>query len=256
MMTDRLSSSFILLGGALAIIALWVLTGLAVNWDMRQRNITGSERKMWTTITIGLPLFGFALYLGFRVIRGYFTFPHHSTVNEETSRKTAVKPAHSEALLPKQSQQGNGQERFLQPAYGIEAAVRMNGKHKAPILSSPADSLLNEREPSASFFVLSVIAGPYYGQQYILQHFPVMIGRGSEADIPFDGDLNVSRKHAEIYEWGGSIHIRHLESTHGTKVNGMPVREKVLNLRDQIQIGTTVLLLGEMEQNWDARFSG
>jgi pSer/pThr/pTyr-binding forkhead associated (FHA) protein len=256
-MADRLSSSsFILLGGALAIIALWVLTSLAVNWDTRQRNLPTSERNLWVTITILLPLFGFALYLAFRVFRGYFSIPRQNSGIEEAARKTAVKSAYSQAIVQNQTQTKNDPESILQPAWGIESAVRSNGKHKEPVLTSAATTLPAAQKSATGSFVLSVLDGPYYGQQFFLLTFPILIGRGSEVSIPLDGDLNVSRRHAEIYEWGGMISIRDLQSMHGTKVNGKPVREKVLSLGDKIQIGATILLLGEVEQHGDRRFRG
>jgi hypothetical protein len=256
-MAGRLSSSsIILLGGALAIIALWVLTSLAVNWDTRQRNLTGSERKLWITITILLPLFGFALYLAFRVMRGYFSIPRQNNIIEEAARKTAVKSAYPQVLVQNGSQSRNEQGGIMQPTWGVEGALRSNGKHKEPVFTGPATTFPAAQKISTGLFVLSVIEGPYYGQQFVLHHFPVLIGRGSEVSIPLDGDLNVSRRHAEIYEWGGILSIRDLQSMHGTKINGVPVREKALSLGDKIQIGATILLLGEVEQNGDRKFSG
>lgn len=65
---------------------------------------------------------------------------------------------------------------------------------------------------------------------------PCVIGRGAGASVVVD-DTNVSRRHAEIRLVGAHLVVRDLGSTNGTKVNGVPVLERVLVDGDEITIG-------------------
>ena len=69
------------------------------------------------------------------------------------------------------------------------------------------------------------------------------IGRGSEAQIRLDGDLGVSRQHAQIYEQSGVLRVRDLQSTHGTAVNGFSIADKSLDPGDRIRVGLSTLLV-------------
>lgn len=71
---------------------------------------------------------------------------------------------------------------------------------------------------------------------------PVVIGRLPECTVSIS-DPNVSRRHAEVrrVEGGPGAVVRDLQSTNGTRVNGVPVHEHVLQGGDEITVGTTVL---------------
>ena len=97
-------------------------------------------------------------------------------------------------------------------------------------------------------FTISIVAGPNAGGEYLLENFPVKIGRGAEVYIRLDGDQGVSRLHAEIYEQTGVLRIRDLNSTHGTKVNEFSINDKGLDPGDQIRIGTSILKVGVQEE--------
>jgi hypothetical protein len=254
MINQASSSSIILFGGALAIAALWVLTSLAVNWDARQRSLSASQRKMWVAITVLLPLFGFALYLTFRVFKGYFSFSQQKLSEEEAARRTAVKPTQASMVMP-EAQPRKAHERYLQPAWSANVPAGPNGKNHAPFGEHSTVTVAPAQPPSTPDYVFSVTGGPDRGQRFVLQQFPALIGRGAEVAISLERDLNVSRKHAELVEVGGILRIRDLQSMHGTLVNGILIREKVLNPGDEIRIGSTTLLLGEIGQNWDGSFS-
>ncbi len=59
----------------------------------------------------------------------------------------------------------------------------------------------------------------------------------------------VSREHAEIYERGGRVFLRDLNSRNGTWVNGVPVHRPVpIRIGDSIQLGRVSLLLTEAPQ--------
>jgi hypothetical protein len=78
------------------------------------------------------------------------------------------------------------------------------------------------------------------GRRIVLGTDPVVIGRLPECAIVL-GDPNVSRRHAEIRRHGSEVVVVDLQSTNGTRVNGVPVREQVLRDGDEVSVGTTVL---------------
>jgi len=69
---------------------------------------------------------------------------------------------------------------------------------------------------------------------------PIVIGRLPECAVVLN-DQNVSRRHAEIRRSGSDVVVVDLRSTNGTRVNGNPVTERVLEDGDDIMVGTTVL---------------
>ena len=80
------------------------------------------------------------------------------------------------------------------------------------------------------------------GTEVVVGSEPVVIGRLPECTIVL-GDPNVSRRHAEVAraEDGQGAVVRDLQSTNGTRVNGVPVREQALADGDEVTVGTTVL---------------
>ena len=86
---------------------------------------------------------------------------------------------------------------------------------------------------------LVVINGADLGKKYVLAQTSTVIGRSSKVDIQVDED-SISRSHAVIDNFGESVSVRDLESTNGTYVNDVPIREKRLIDGDQIKIGRTI----------------
>jgi hypothetical protein len=78
------------------------------------------------------------------------------------------------------------------------------------------------------------------GTRIVLGSDPIVIGRLPECAVVL-GDPNVSRRHAEIRRHGSEVVVVDLQSTNGTRVNGIPVREQPLSDGDEVSVGTTVL---------------
>ena len=78
------------------------------------------------------------------------------------------------------------------------------------------------------------------GNRVVLEGEPVVIGRLPECAIVLN-DPNVSRRHAEVRRQGGDVVVVDLQSTNGTRVNGVPVRERALADGDEIIVGTTTI---------------
>lgn len=210
-MSERSTSFLILSGGVLLVLALWYLSVVVVRRDTRRRGVPELARKAWIAAAVVLPLFGFALYLFVHILRGYLA-PSAEPVERHP---TEVK----------------------MPATGGRAAVYDTDPRQTPATVPAAYQRL------AGSFLLLATNGPHAGQQFPLNPLPARIGRGPENRIALDEDLNVSRSHAEIYEWNGSLHIRDFGSTHGTQVNGIPVTDRPIRPGDRISIGGTTFIL-------------
>lgn len=76
---------------------------------------------------------------------------------------------------------------------------------------------------------------------------PVSIGREEDNQLRINDD-RVSRCHAKVQEDSGQIILMDIGSTNGTRVNGLPVQMRVLQIGDQIALGRTVLVYGSPEE--------
>ena len=84
---------------------------------------------------------------------------------------------------------------------------------------------------------LLVIAGPLIKDaSYALDSGELAIGRDLACDICLTGKW-VSRRHCSLQKGNGSVTIRDLDSRNGTFVNGVPVKERLLQHGDVIAIG-------------------
>jgi predicted component of type VI protein secretion system len=76
---------------------------------------------------------------------------------------------------------------------------------------------------------------------------PITIGREEDNHVRLN-DERVSRFHAKIQEDAGRVILTDLESTNGTRINGHPVKMRVLQVGDQVLIGRCLLLYGSPQQ--------
>ena len=66
---------------------------------------------------------------------------------------------------------------------------------------------------------------------------PMTVGR-KDCDVTLTGDDAVSKRHCEIYEKKGSIYVKDLDSSNGTRLNDEKIREEMLSDGDRLTIGT------------------
>ncbi len=92
-----------------------------------------------------------------------------------------------------------------------------------------------------------VLEGIDKGRVYRSLTIPVTIGR-EEGNALRLNDERVSRYHAKIQTEDDDIIITDLDSTNGTRVNGSTVQIRRLRAGDQVSIGRTMLLFGNMEE--------
>ena len=88
-----------------------------------------------------------------------------------------------------------------------------------------------------------VVEGLEAGRVFAEIATPLTVGREEDNDIQLN-DERVSRFHAKVQDDGGRLILTDLDSTNGTRVNGHPVRMRVLRRGDLIMIGRCVLLVG------------
>jgi hypothetical protein len=227
-MTDQLSNLLIVTGVLLGLFFLWVLSIGITYWDVSRRNLPRSEVAAWMALVVVLPGLGFAAYLLMRLV-GAFLSPGRSQGARPRHRVTLVK---RDPELDRHTGTIPAADLFQTTLPGI----------------SPALQAAPSSEPQAPCYRLAVLAGPQAGREFVLNSLPVKIGRGPEAVVRLDGDLGVSRQHAEIYQQAGVLRIRDLKSTHGTQVNDFSIDDKSLDPGDRIRVGVSILLVGLQEQ--------
>ena len=108
---------------------------------------------------------------------------------------------------------------------------------------------LEPQKSSGTKAFLNVIRSRADLGTYVFIDGPVVVGRDPGCNIPLQ-DLGVSRRHAMISPGSnGEYVLTDLESTNGTRVNGMPVAKKcVLRDGEKIIVGGTVLRFGLADQ--------
>lgn len=89
-------------------------------------------------------------------------------------------------------------------------------------------------------------------ESYLLNSPSVLIGRSCDNDIIFE-ESSVSSSHCKIYEKGGHHYILDLESTNGTKVNGLKIQEETKIVSGDIIVLGEVEVLFESEAEKDFR---
>jgi len=106
---------------------------------------------------------------------------------------------------------------------------------------------------------LVALAGPHRGRVIPLDRDEFSCGRHHANDLSLPSPT-ISRRHCIIRKAGDKVTLVDLESSHGTFVNGLPVRERVLKEGDQIGLSDSVFLFlaredatetGRAEPIWD-----
>lgn len=91
-----------------------------------------------------------------------------------------------------------------------------------------------------------ILQGADRGKAYLDLRLPITIGREEGNTIQLN-DERISRFHAKIQEDNQHIILTDLESTNGTKVNGLDCQLRILRLGDVISVGRSILLYGARE---------
>jgi hypothetical protein len=192
----------------LFLAAIWVLSIFLVAWDTRRQQLPAR----WIILSL-IPFAGALAYLAGRLRRQPAT----------PQRVTALKPP--------------------------EMEIRRRSPEKRMPTVLAADLLLEEQAPPAGraqasgAYTLVVDEGPHQGQHFSLAVLPMRIGRDIDCHLRLDNDHGVSRHHAELYRHNGRLHIKDLNSTHGTFVNGRQIQDAELTPGDTLKLGHSSLSL-------------
>jgi hypothetical protein len=225
-MTESFSSILTVAGLALLVTFIWGATIAIVYWDTSRRGMSGWKQLLWLALAALLPVVGFFAYLFTRLLQG-------AQPPREGTQVYAIRRA-TEAKRPPQAQV------HLPTIAGVDL-LKQTSVQAAPPKAPP------RRSPRPRY-ALEMAEGPHKGQRWMLDQLPIRVGRGSTAFIQLNNDLGVSRNHAEIYVQEGVFHVRDLQSTHGTYVNGKRIFDHSLNVGDEIQIGASTLALRALRE--------
>jgi len=88
---------------------------------------------------------------------------------------------------------------------------------------------------------LVAVSGPLKGQTFMLSEGELSIGRLSSNHVHVT-DIAVSRRHCAIRGEDGQFKIRDLESRNGSFVNAVPVKERLLEHGDRIEVGGSLFV--------------
>src|SRR5687767_13554911 len=83
-------------------------------------------------------------------------------------------------------------------------------------------------------------------QKFPLENAAVTLGRGLESDIRLK-DIKASRRHCQIVKTPKGYQCLDLSSGNGTYINGVQIKQQMLNPGDKIQIGSTTITFFENE---------
>jgi two-component system, NtrC family, response regulator GlrR len=101
--------------------------------------------------------------------------------------------------------------------------------------------------------VVEVVRGPDKGRSLEVAEEPVVIGTDPEATLVLSDDT-VSGRHAEIARQDGGFVLRDLDSTNGTRVGGVRVREAVLDRKSiTLSFGETELRFRVLDDEFEER---
>ncbi|MBA2331379.1 MAG: DUF3662 domain-containing protein [Actinobacteria bacterium] len=120
------------------------------------------------------------------------------------------------------------------PAEQVEPGATMIYKAKAPQPTEAASPVELGVEQERCTLTLN-------GKRHALEDRRAVLGRSKECDVQVP-DANVSRRHAELREEGGSWWLVDLDSTNGTELNGKRVQRSKLADGDRIGLGELELV--------------
>ena len=83
---------------------------------------------------------------------------------------------------------------------------------------------------------LIVVAGDGTGEEHVVERPRWLVGRGPDVDAGFD-DPEMSQRHLRIEFARGRFHAVDLDSTNGTRVNGIGIESAELAHGDRIEAG-------------------
>lgn len=87
---------------------------------------------------------------------------------------------------------------------------------------------------------LVILEGYAQGMEYPIDSSHAVIGRNKDAAVPLRDPL-ASREHAVVLYHDGSFLLKDLDSTNGTHMRGVSIRQRKLRHGDKFRVGDTIL---------------
>jgi hypothetical protein len=122
-------------------------------------------------------------------------------------------------------------------AYGTYA---LNGRTEEVAVDATGAVTRVEAASGPHMQRLRVVRGGPPGKEHSLSGDRIVAGRSGECDIALD-DQTVSRQHAAFVRRGEEWWVVDLDSTNGTRVNGVGAVEQRIRSGDRIELGEAVL---------------
>ncbi|OVE77019.1 hypothetical protein BVX97_00115 [bacterium E08(2017)] len=95
---------------------------------------------------------------------------------------------------------------------------------------------------------LLAVSGPFQGQEFVMERDYFSIGNDPHSELVIE-DSTISRRHCEIQFTEDGYVIRDLESTNGTFVQGIKIKEAFLDEGTEFQLGKTRLVFCPMQES-------
>lgn len=91
--------------------------------------------------------------------------------------------------------------------------------------------------------IFKAVSGPHAGLTFWLANQEVILGRTAVADLVLDQDKLLSSTHCRLTAFDGQVTVTDLNSTNGTRVNGVRIHSSRLVDGDRVTAGKTVLVV-------------
>lgn len=142
---------------------------------------------------------------------------------------------------------GTFEEALASADAAVASAARApNPSHGADTSSRPpvdvGTAVFRAPQPVGPIAILREHRADGHGRSVVLDGRPMTLGRAKDNDLVLS-DSGVSRHHARLQGRGGALILTDLQSSNGSRVNGVAVTEVVLGPGDRIQLGETVLIV-------------
>lgn len=238
-MNDPLISLLKVAAITLVFTLFWAFTLGIAYWDLQRRKQAGQQVNtlVWMMVVAFLPFIGLIGYWLARFIsRPAAKYPHAQPGGRRETRFKKPAAAIQEPVIEQQS---------LPTARKALPTILAADVQKATVLGQQPSVPVETAPPATIRCQFSVTSGPDQGKTFLLSQYPAQIGRDPDSAVRLTLDAGISRKHALVYQINGALRIRDLKSTHGTRVNGIPITDQILRPGDQIQIGQTTILYQE-----------
>ncbi|MFW0185354.1 FhaA domain-containing protein [Rothia sp. CCM 9418] len=146
------------------------------------------------------------------------TFIREDSLHAGDFKISSAQEKISTGEVPSQQSRPSVPRPHHQDIYRQNSAGTSQGSYSAHEHSPSWDHQLSDEAVEKTQVVLNI-----NGQNYSIDSFPVVLGRGAQADITVE-DSGVSRYHLEIMEQDGTYLAVDLGSTNGSYLNGQKLR--------------------------------